>query len=69
MAIEDASTPHVQLPKRKIELTTILADFTVTLLPAGLNSFVIYVWSLKDSQTSQESYTSYDNAIKVVSDV
>lgn len=68
VAAEDASTPHIRPPKRKIKFTTILTDVTVILLPAAVISFIIYVWSLKDSQISQESYTSWGNAIKVVSD-
>lgn len=67
VAAEDASASYIQRPKRKIELTTILTDCVVILLPVAVVTFVLYVWSLKDSPVSRDFYVSWFNAIKVVS--
>ncbi|KAK8008162.1 hypothetical protein PG991_010713 [Apiospora marii] len=66
VAAEEASTSQVQRPKRSIELTTLFTDCVVIILPVALLVFVAFLWSLKDSQVSEKTYTSWNNAIKVV---
>ena len=67
VAAEDASASHVQRPTRKIKMTTILTDCIVILLPLALVVFVALVWSKRDSRVNEEDFTSWENAIKVVS--